>query len=201
MPREAEAEKEATRKEELSRFLQYRARLEFAELMTRRQQDEEEVEEDEEVEREGRGRNVGRFSDVRSVGGLSTLKGGGWGSGRVVGGFDGGRGGKDKGERHEVGFSDRAILPLQLETTRRFCEGGTGIRAEEEVEGLREGIGRLTGEVREVRTALEEEREHEQGTPSRILTSFSAGEGGKGLGVYAPSSPILSSLFPSQGKR
>ncbi|KAI7614526.1 hypothetical protein KC319_g19856, partial [Hortaea werneckii] len=61
--KETEEEKEAKRKAELSRFLQYRARLEFVELMTRRQQDEEEVEEDEEVEREGRGRNVGRCSD------------------------------------------------------------------------------------------------------------------------------------------
>lgn len=202
-PREdEETEKEAKRKEELSRFLQYRARLEFVELMARRQQIEEEVEEEEVVEREGRGRNVGRVSELSGVGGLSTRERGGWDDGRVAGAFRGAGVGKDRVDRREAGFPDRAILPpLQLETTRGFCEGGRGIRADREVEGLRERIGRLTGEVREVRTALEEGREQEQGTPSRILRSSSAGEGGTRLGVYAPSSPILSSLFPSQGKR
>lgn len=203
-PREdEETEKEAKRKEELSRFLQYRARLEFVELMARRQQVEEEVEEEEEVEREGRGRNVGRVSELSGVGGLSAGGGGGGGRRRLAGALFRGAGvGKDRVDRREAGFPDRAILPpLQLETTPGFCEGGRGSRVEEEVEGLRERIGRLTEEVREMRTALEEGREQEQGTPSRILRSSSAGEGGTRLGVYAPSSPILSSLFPSQGKR
>ena len=203
MQKEAEVAVEGTSNPELDRFLQFRARLEFAALMTRRQTVEEEVGEEEELVREvgGEGRNVGRsyglrgWRDFRGRGG----GGGGGGVGQKVGkvavGFGGDREDGD-GNGDKERSCDLVLPPPQLELRPRGLNGGgVGTSAQGEMDGLRGRMRRLTEEIRGVREALEERREQEEEARSRLVSGGKEGNGGRLPGTYFPSSPILSSLF------
>lgn len=177
--------------------------------MTRRQQVEGEgVEEDEEVERMGRGRNVGRVSDLKGFEGSAARTRGGGAlarEGKRVGrggsDDDGGGGGDGGGSGEKSCDSILLPPPPQPWPERNSSEEDSKSIVDAEMDGLRGRMGKLTREIMEVRRALEERREQEQRARSSLLPSFPAGEGGNSRGVYLPSSPILSSLDPAEERR
>lgn len=219
LPSESKQEKKAevamqgTRNPELDRFLRYRARLEFAELLARRERFGEGIEEEEELEREvrgGRRRNVGRFSGLGGWGDLGGRREGGGGGGGGGGvqrggdavGSDGSGGGDGSGNRERSWDLVLPQPPLQLELRcREFCGGGVRGHAEAEMDGLRGRIRRLTGGIREVGKVVEEKREREEEARSVLVFDEKDWDGRRLPDTYFPSSPILSSLYPAKERR